>query len=148
MEIIFTPCIEKLKRRRHEDYKATWIVTPAKLIYPGEAMKKLMEPEEYTKACSLLESIFHEIKTDSGMDLLEKAKLYRVDVTKDISTPSEEYSQEVIRLAKIALKKYGYYLLKVEDIEERKEEWKDENGVFYHNDNQEVQAKIYNKAED
>ena len=148
MEIIYIPFIEKMKGRKREDFKATWIITPAKLIYPGEAMKKLMEPEEYTKACNLLDGIFDEIKTDSGVDLLDKAKLYRVDVTKDISTPSEEFSQEVIRFAKVALVKYGYRLWKVEDSEERKEEWKDENGVFYNNDHQKVQAKIYNKAED
>ena len=148
MEIIYTPFIEKWKGRKREDFKATWIVTPAKLIYPGEAMKKLMEPEEYTKACSLLEKIFHEIKTDSGVDLLHEAKLYRVDVTKDIETPSTEFSQEVIRLAKMALHQYGYHLLDIGNIGERKEEWKDENGVFFHHNHQEIQAKIYNKAED
>jgi hypothetical protein len=51
-------------------------------------------------------------------------------------------------LAKIALKKYGYELLNLNTIEEKREDWKDENAVFFHNDNQEVQAKIYNKMED
>ena len=148
MEIVFTPCIEKQKRKKHEIYKAVWIVTPAKLLYPGEPMKKLFTPEEYRTACTLLADIFQEIQKTSGVNFLYESKLYRVDVTKDITTPSETFSQEVIRLAKIAISRYGYYLLDPDTLEEKKEEWKDENGVFFHNDNQEVQAKIYNKEED
>lgn len=144
MEIIFTPYIEKLKHKRHEDYKAEWIVTPAKLLYPGESMRKLFAPEQYEAACTMLADILKEIKERSGVDLMYDAKLRRVDVTKDIPTPSEEYSLEVIRLAKIALSQYGYHLFDTANIEDKKEEWKDENAVFFHNDNQEVQAKIYN----
>lgn len=147
-EMIHTPIIEKLKRKIYEDYKVTWVVTPAKLIYPGQPMKKLYTSEEYVQSCNLLYEIIEDIKTDSGVDLFHKAKLYRVDLTKDITTPSEAYTQEVIRLAKIALKKYGYELLNLNTIEEKREDWKDENAVFFHNDNQEVQAKIYNKIED
>ena len=148
MEIVFTPWIEKQKRKKHELYKVSWIVTPAKLLYPGHPMMKLFTPEEYYTACTLLADIFQEIQKTSGVDFLYESKLYRVDVTKDITTPSENYSQEVIRLAKIAISRYGYYLLDPDTLEEKKEEWKDENGVFFHNDNQEVQAKIYNKEED
>ena len=148
MEIIFTPYIEKLKHKHHEDYKAEWIVTPAKLLYPGESMRKLFAPEQYTEACTVLADILKETKEQSGVDLLHETKLRRVDVTKDITTPSEEYSQEVVRLAKIALSQYGYHLLDIDSIEEKKEDWKDENAVFFHNDNQEVQSKIYNKVED
>ena len=147
MEIIFTPYIERGKREKYERYKAELIVTPAKLIHPNEPMSKLFCIDEYCKACENLHGILEEIKKDSGVDFLDETKLKRVDVTKDIMTPSEVYSQEVIRLAKIALDKYGYNLLNQNEIEDKKEEWKDENGVFFHNDNQELQAKIYNKLE-
>jgi hypothetical protein len=89
-EIIYTPIIEKLKRRIFEDFKVTWVVTPAKLIYPGQSMKKLYTPEEYVQSCNLLYEIIEDIKTDSGVDLFHKAKLYRVDLTKVITTSSEE----------------------------------------------------------
>ena len=148
MEIIYTPFIEKQKGRKYEDFKAEWIVTPAKLLYPGQGMMKLYDHEDYAKACGQLADIFHEVNKDSGTDLLHKAKLYRVDVTKDIETPSEAYTHEVIRLAKAALHQYGYRLWEVENAEERKEEWTEENGVFYYNNNQDVKAKIYNKVED
>ena len=147
-EIIYTPYIERWKAKRYEEHKMTWFVTPAKLMFPGQPMAKLYTPEEYTQACDLLAEIWNEIKADSGADFLHKAKLYRVDLTKDITTPSEEYTHEVIRLAKIALNKYGYHLWKPDDIEERKEEWRDENAAFFHNDNQEVQSKIYDKVSD
>ena len=39
-EMIHTPIIERVKRRIYEDFKVTWVVTPAKLIYPGQPMKK------------------------------------------------------------------------------------------------------------
>lgn len=82
------------------------------------------------------------------MDLLEEAKLKRIGLTKDIVTPSEEYSHEVIRLAKLALGKYGYHLWSAEELETRKEEWKDENAVFFYNHNQELEEKMYNKKAD
>lgn len=148
MEIIFTPYIERQKRKFHEMYKAEWIVTPAKLIYPNEPMSKLLHYEEYCKACDNLHEILEEIKKDSCVDLLGEAKLKRVDITKDHITPSEVYSKEVIRLAKSALDKYGYRLLNQNEIEDKKEEWKDENGVFFHNNNLDIGAKIYNKVED
>jgi hypothetical protein len=148
MEIVVAD--EKVRKHdpQHRFFKATWIVTPAKLLYPGQAMKKLYSVEEYCSACEELYKILEEIKNDSGVDLLDEAKLRRVDVTKDIETPSEEYTQEVIRLAKKALKQYGYTLKAETDEEKRLEELKDENGAFYYNKSQDVKAKIYNKIAD
>ena len=148
MEIVIADKKVKQNDPQHRALKANWIVTPAKLLYPGQAMKKLYSVEEYYAACEELYKIIEEIKKDSGVDLLDDAKLRRVDIAKDIETPSEEYTHEVIRLAKKALKQYGYRLMAEVDEEKHKEEWKDKNGVFYYNKSQDVKAKIYNKIAD
>ena len=132
----------------HRRYKADWIVTPAKLLYPRQAMMKLFTPQEYENAFLELYKIIDEIENDTGVDLLKEGRLYRVDIAKDIISPSEEYTQEVIRLAKKALFRYGYTFSQPIPEEERIEERKDENAVFFHNKNQDVKAKIYNKLED
>jgi hypothetical protein len=131
MEIVVAD--EKVRKHDplHRYFKATWIVTPAKLLYPGQAMKKLYTFEEYKKACTELEIILNEIKKDSGVDLLDEAKLRRIDVAHDIESPEEAFTTEVIRLAKNALAQTGYTLMKPIEEEKKKEEWKDENAAFY-----------------
>lgn len=59
--------------------------------------------------------------------IMHKAKLHRVDVSKDIETPSEEYSQEVIRIAKRALHKYGYELWTPPEEDVMEKGWPEEN---------------------
>lgn len=39
METDFTPLAEKRYQKEHKEYKAKWIVTPAKLIYPGQPIR-------------------------------------------------------------------------------------------------------------
>ena len=148
MEVDYTPSIEKQYHKKHEEYKAKWFVTPAKLIYPGQPMIQLYTPIEYIEACCKLSNIIEGIKADTGVDLLHEAKLHRVDVSKDIETPSEEYSQEVIRIAKKALYKYGYNLWTPTEDDVRKNGWQEENSVMFCNHNQDVKSKIYNKMED
>jgi hypothetical protein len=148
MEIDYADPLVKKYDDRHRAYKAEWIVTPAKLLYPGQAMKKLYTFEEYKKACTELEIILNEIKKDSGVDLLDEAKLRRIDVAHDIESPEEAFTKEVIRLAKKALAQTGYTLMKPVEEEKKKEEWKDENAAFYFSKSQGVSCKIYNKKED
>ena len=110
MKIDFAnPTVKKFDSRKRK-YTAEWIVTPAKLLYHGQSMVKSFSIEEYVKACAVLKEILDEIKRDSGVDLLDEAKLYRVDVTKDIESPSDAFTQEVIRLAKKSLDQRGYQL--------------------------------------
>lgn len=132
----------------HRRYRADWIVTPAKLLYTRKAMMKLFTIQEYEKACHELYKIIDEIEYATDVDLMQEGRLYRVDIAKDITTPSEEYTQEVIRLAKKALFWRGYIFNQPIPEEKRIEERKDENGVFFHNKYQDVKAKIYNKLED
>ena len=139
---------EKKYDKEHRAYKVELIVTPAKLIYPNGGMKKLLKAEEYALAMETLKEILQEIKNKSGVDLWKETKLKRIDLTKDIETESDEYSREIIRLAKLALRKTGYHLWipAEEDIE--KTGWAEEDSTMFYNHNQEVQAKIYNKIAD
>ena len=132
----------------HRRFRADWIVTPGKLLYPGCAMMNLYTAEDYDKYCYELYRILDEIEYATGVDLLKEARLYRVDVTKDIVTPSEEYTQEVIRLIKKGLFKRGYKFMEPIDDDKRIDALKDENAVFFHNKRQDVKSKIYNKLED
>ena len=148
MEIKYAdPMVTKFDAR-HRRFTADWIVTPGKLLYPGQAMMHLYTAEEYDKACYALYRILNEIENATGVDLLTEGRLYRVDVAKDIATPSEEYSHEVIRLAKMGLYKYGYRFMEPITNEKRIDHFKDENGVFFHNKRQDVKSKVYNKLED
>ena len=129
-------------------FKADWIVTPGKLLYPGHAMMNLYTAEEYDTSCYELYRILDEIENATGVDLLKEGRLYRMDVTKDVVTPSEEYSQEVIRLSKKGLFRYGYRFMEPVPEEKRVDSLKDENGTFFHHRRQDVKSKIYNKLED
>lgn len=132
----------------HRRFKADWIVTPGKLLSPGHAMMNLYTVEEYDEACYELYRILDEIENATDVDLLKEGRLYRVDVSKDIVTPSEEYSQEVIRMSKKGLYQYGYRFMEPVTDDKRVDYLKDENGVFFHNKRQDVKSKIYNKLED
>lgn len=147
-EMEYTSYNEKKYNKKHGDIRTEWIITPAKLIFHGKPMAKLYTPYEYAEACRQLQDLSGMIREECGVNLFEEAKLTCVDLTKDITTPSEEYSHEVIRLAKLAFDKYGYRAWTADELDERKEEWKDEDAVFFRNHNQEVKAKIYNKKAD
>ena len=148
VEIKFNPEKEKKYDKKHRDCKVEMIITPAKLLYPNQPMEKLYSPSEYEEACIRLEKIIREIELLSGVNLWEEVKLKRIDVSKDVETPSDEYSREVIRMAKLALYKTGYHIWRptLEEIEDK--DWFEEDSIFFNNHNQEVGAKIYNKLTD
>lgn len=146
IELNSTP--EKRFDKEHRAYKAELIVTPAKLIYPGGAMKKLYRAEEYSLAMEKLKEILQEIKDKSGIDLWNETKLKRVDLTKDIETESDAYTMEVIRLSKLALYKTGYHLWTPTKEDIKRTGWEENDSSMFYNHNQEVQAKIYNKLRD
>ena len=147
-EIKYNPSKEKKYNKNHWDCKAEIMITPAKLLYPGRPMKKLYTPQEYERACERLDDILREIELQSEVNLWDGAKIKRIDVSKDIETPSDEYSKEVVRMAKKALYKTGYHLWSPTADEIEETEWYEEDSVFFRNHNQEVGAKIYNKLTD
>ena len=150
LRIYITYCNPKERKydKEHRAYKVELIVTPAKLIYPNGGMKKLLKAEEYALAMEKLKEILQEIKSKSGIDLWNEAKLKRIDLTKDIETESDEYSKEIIRLSKLSLHKTGYHLWLPSKEEIEKTGWAEEDSTMFYNHNQEVQAKIYNKLLD
>ena len=148
IQIEFNPKKEKQYDKKHRDCKIELIITPAKLLYPGEPMQKLFHAQDYACAMEKLKILLQEIELRAGVNLWNEVKIKRIDLAKDILTPSDEYSKEVIRLAKKALYKTGYHLWTPsrEDID--RTEWKEENSILFRNHNQGVNSKIYDKLED
>lgn len=139
---------EKLYDKKHRDYKAELIINPAKLLYPGEGMKKLFTIEEYVLAFEKLAEIIEEIRSVSGVMLWNEAKIDRIDLAKDVKTESDEYTREMIRIAKLALCKTGYHLWIPSQEAVEKTGWLESDAAMFYNHNQEVKAKIYNKLTD
>jgi len=130
--------------KEHLMYKVKIIVNLFKLLNPGKLYGWITDKDELHSACKILQSIFKHIETHSGINLSDNIVLSRVDITKDVITPSEEYTLEVIRLSKVSSKKYGYKNY-VPD-ENAKKKWCLDNSSMYYNDY--VKAKIYNKKQD
>lgn len=148
IEIEFNSKPEKKYDKEHHEYKMELIVTPAKLIYPNEVMAKLYTIEEYELAFEKLNDILREIELNCGVSLWKNTKIHRVDVTKDVATESDEYSTEVIRLAKLSLRKTGYHLWIPTQEEVDETGWEESDSAMFYNHNQEVKSKIYNKLTD
>ena len=147
-QIEFNPKKEKQYDNKHLDCKVELIITPAKLLYPGEAMQKLFEPADYIRAIEQLKLLLQKIELCAGVNLWKEVKIKRIDIAKDITTPSDAYSQEVIRLAKKALYKTGYKLWTPTESDIEKSSWEESNSILFRNHNQGVNSKIYNKLED
>ena len=148
IQIEFNPKKEKQYDKKHRDCKIELIITPAKLLYHGEPMQKLFHAEDYVRAINKLKTLLQEIKFHTGVNLWNEVKIKRIDLAKDILTPSDAYSQEVIRLAKKALYKTGYQLWTPSNKDIARTDWQEENSILFRNHNQGVNSKIYNKLED
>ena len=148
VKIEFATSDEKRYDKKHRDYRAELIVTPAKLIYPKGTMERLLTAGEYALAMEKLKTILQEISNKSGVNLWHESKLKRIDLAKDIATESDAYSREVIRLAKLSLHKTGYHLWIPSKEEIERTSWTEEDSTMFYNHNQEVNAKIYNKLAD
>ena len=144
----FNPKDEKRFDNKHRDYKVELIITPAKLLHPNEPMHKLLSKNDYINACSHLASILQEIELASSVCLRNEIKIHRLDLTKDIETPSDAYSREVIRLAKKSLHKNGYNLWTPTESDMQATGWHEEDSCMFNNHNQDINAKIYNKLAD
>ena len=108
VEIIKREDKERKYDSLHRKYKATIIITPHKLLTPGKHMGKLTSGSDIEAACKQLESIISVIENESGLNLWQDVKLRRVDITKDVVTPSDLYSAEIIKASKQAVYKNGY----------------------------------------
>lgn len=147
----------EVRKRKYEDrnndplrreYKATIIITPHKLLSPGKQMGKLTNIADIQAASSQLINIISKIEKDSGVNLWKEAELRRVDITKDVTTPSDLYSAEIIKASKQAVRKCGYDIFRPEKSEGYNPEWPIEDSALFYSHSQEVAAKIYNKLHD
>ena len=130
--------------------KVLLVINPYKILHPGEKYGAVQEKEELLFVQDKLVEIVREIRNRTGVDLFdpEYVKIRRVDCTYDVVTPSEEYSQEIIRIAKHTKLPKGYKHWKPCDREQNNLDWRPENSMLMNNHNQEVEAKIYNKKQD
>ena len=148
LQIKFNPVAEKKYDKQHRDCKIEIIVTPAKLLHRGDVMCKLFTDDEYIAACRELENIIYEIERQSGVNIWREVKVKRVDITKDVATPNEKYSDEVIRLAKKAMIKPGCHIWKPSEMDVMQSGYQEKDSILFFNHNQGVNSKIYNKVVD
>lgn len=123
------------------------IVTLYKLLYPGKHLGVITGIEELDKALNVLEGLLNQIKDDTGIDIISKYKIQRVDLTCDVETPSDAYSKEIIAASKVAKLPDGYTRFEATEEEMDKYGWEHENASLFYNKNQKVYLKIYDKKE-
>ena len=141
-------CIRYLcpERKHYEKYEVEVeiIVTPYKLINNDKALGYLKEIREYKKALYRFYEIINKIQAETGVDL-KNAKIRRIDVTRDVITPSSGYTKEIIRTIKIQQLPYGYHAMDGEIA--TRNQWTPENAFCYLNKNQNVRVKVYDKVQ-
>lgn len=138
--------------KKHNKMKLEIIVTLHKLIYFDKKIG-VLNNSQIAEAMNRLERIFIEIEDITSINLVDKLKVKRVDITKDIYTESDAYTLELIRIIKLNISKIksGCHLTSKEALMYNKKEnkiWSDENAVFYKYDYQGLNAKAYNKKND
>ena len=131
--------------REHHMFKVKMIVNLFKLLNPGKEYGMVTEQDEFVLAIKYLSDILKRIENESGVCLYNDLILKRIDVAKDVVTPNDEYTQEVIRLSKLAPKKYGYKNY-TPDKKTKKKKWKLEDSSMFYSKN--ANAKLYNKKQD
>ena len=136
LHIRFNPLAEKKYDKQHRDCKIEIIVTPAKLVYNEGSMRKLFYKEEYIAACTEFENIIKKLEGESSVKIWKDVKIKRIDITKDVVTPNEKYSDEIIRLAKKAIVKAGCHIWKPSELDEIQSGYKEKNSIMFYNHNQ------------
>mgnify|MGYP004459446329 FL=1 len=135
--------------KEHCYNKVEIIVTLFKLLHPGKCMGYVTSKDDIVEVSKRIIQLLNKIYDESNVDLLKRAKIKRIDITKDVITPSDIYTREVIRLAKCTLLPYGYKVWKpTEEQEMEHPEWKREDAVFINKNSREMNYKIYNKKAD
>ena len=131
---------------KHPQYEIEIIVTPAKMLNPSMNLGGIISRKEIEDACKKLSEIIWDIEQASGVDLLQEAKLYRVDLTKDIITPNDFCTHEIIKAARKAINRYGYETYDPKAHADYKIDWKQEDSMLFKS--KKVWGKLYNKKRD
>lgn len=132
--------------KAHRDIWAELIVTPYKLIYPGSPLGALSTRKEYINAIEHLEKLLFIIKSETAIDFSD-AKIYRIDLTYDVITPSAIYTKELIAALKASPLAYGYEPHIPSDEVLCANQWDPGNAFLYTNHQQHFNAKIYDKVQ-
>lgn len=151
IRIKITPCkkIERQMDKEHCYNKVEIIVTLFKLLHPGKCMGYITNEYDIAEISKRIIQLLNQVYVESNVDLLKRAQIKRIDITKDVITPSDTYTKEIIRLAKHALLPYGYKIWEpTEEMEREHPEWKIDDAVFINKNNREMNYKIYNKKAD
>ena len=139
-------CPLRLFNSEHPPYEIEIIVTLAKLLYPDTNLGGLTAKTEIELACENLGIIVNGIEEISKVDLLQGAKLHRVDLTKNIITPNDLYTHEIIEAAKKSVNRYGYEGYDPRVHLDYTVSWKDEDSMMFKS--KKVWCKLYNKKRD
>lgn len=130
----------------HPRYEVETIVTPGRIIDAHPRINGLTDSDKIQAACEKLKCLTDSIFESTGIELLHKAKLYRVDVTKDVLTPNDFYSHEIIKAAKHSLKNSNYRLYNPATNINCVVYWRLEDSMMFKG--KKFWAKIYNKKRD
>ncbi len=131
--------------KQHHKYKVEIIINLFKLLHPGMEYGMITKENDIESAINNAIEILNSIHSESGIYLHDNLILKRVDIAKDVITPSDEYTLEIIRLSRLAPKKYGYTNY-TPDEKSKKKKWRLEDSSMYYSKN--INAKVYNKKQD
>lgn len=130
----------------HPMYEAEIIISPAKLLNPSINLGGITDKGKIEDACRRLSEIIQIIEEFTGVDLLHAAKLYRVDLTKDVITPNELYTHAIIEAAKKSINRYGYKRYDPRVHPDYTLNWYQEDSMMFKS--KKVWGKLYNKKRD
>ena len=92
----------------YQRYQLQFIVTLPKLLDPNRNLGGITNKNEIEDACKKWNEIVRKIEKTSGVNLLDKTRLCWVTLEKDIVTPSELYTLEIVGLVRYAFDVHGY----------------------------------------
>ena len=133
--------------KEHKETKIELIITPYKLLHPGDYLGKIRNRREMHDASMRLYELLDEIKSDTGVNLLKGAEIKRIDITKDVITPSQEYTREIIAVCKATSLQRGYNFCNSSKERCELNGWNPQNACLYKNESQGIKVKIYDKQQ-
>lgn len=131
--------------KEHAEVKVEWIVTPYKVLYEGQPMGEITSLEEMKQVLIRLHQMFQQIEKETDTFFVKKLKMRRIDITRDILTPSIIYSREIISVCKATQLPYGYHFWIMTEQQKIENNWKEEVACLYKSNSKGIKGKIYDK---
>lgn len=133
--------------KEHAAIAVEWIVTPYKILHPGNPMGKIMASDQFTLVLKKLHEMFISIEQQTGVTFISKLKIKRIDLTCDVMTPSILYSREIISVCKATRLRSGYSFWTMTKEQKEKKGWDDRAACLYKNKSRGILGKIYDKKD-